>query len=71
MKDNYAVVRVAGSDPELFIIAFINLSELPQKEFMKTTHPAPEIEIRAELKKMGCTQIEINSLLQQARENPR
>ena len=71
MTDEYAVIKVAGSEPEMFVIAFANLSRLPQREFMTTTHPVPEIEIRAELAKMGRTGAEINSLIQQARENPR
>ncbi len=69
--DHYGIFKIAGSDPELFVIAFANLSRLPKREFMTMTHPLAETEIRAELAKMGRDAAEINSLIWQARDNPR
>jgi SOS response regulatory protein OraA/RecX len=38
---------------------------------MKTTQNLTESEVRTELAKMGRTESEINSLIKNARENPR
>lgn len=68
--DRYAVVKVKGADPELFWIVWID-SQLPQDSFVKTSQNLTGREVRAELKNMGRTEAEINSLIEQARENPR
>jgi len=66
----YAVVKVKGADPELFWIVWID-SQLPQGSSMKTSQNLTGREVRAELKKMGRTEAEINSLIEHARQNPR
>jgi len=68
--DRYAVVKIRGKDPEVFWIVWLD-SQLPPKGFMKTSQDMSEAELRAELAKMGRTEVEIDSLIQQARENPR
>lgn len=66
--DRYAVVKVKGADPELFWIVWMD-SQLPQGSFMKTSQNLTGKEVRTELKKMGRTEAEINSLIEQARQN--
>ncbi len=68
--DRYGVVKVKGADPEVFWIIWVD-SALPKGSFMKTTQDLTEGELRTELAKMGRTEAEINSLIQQARKNPR
>ncbi len=68
--DRYAVVKVKGADPEVFWIIWID-SQLPKGSFMKTSQNLSESEVRTEFAKMGRTEVEINSLIKQARENPR
>ena len=68
--DRYAVAKVAGADPEVFWIVWED-AQMPKGSFMKTSQNLTEGEVRTELGKMGCTKPEINSLIEQARENPR
>ena len=68
--DHYAVVKVRGADPEVFWIVWIDF-QLPNKSFMKTSQNLTESEVRTELAKMGHTESETNSLIKNARENPR
>ena len=66
--DRYAVVKVAGADPEVFWIVWVD-SQLPKDNFMATSQNLTESDVRTELAKMGHTDSEINSLIKNAREN--
>ena len=68
-NERWGVMKVKGLEPEVFLIFWLNL-ELPRGNFMKTSDCLPESDLRAELKKMGCGEAEINSLFQKARANP-
>ena len=68
--DRYAVIKVAGTEPEQFFIAWLD-SQLPKGSFMKTGEPMPEAEMREELRKMGISKTDSDGLIQKARDNPR
>ncbi len=68
--DRYAVIKVRGADPEVFWIVWVD-SQLPKDSFMKTSQKLTESEVRTELAKRGRTESEVNSLIKNARENPR
>ena len=65
----YAVIKVAGSDPEKFIFAF-KTQDLPAGAFMRTSEPMIESVLRTELSNMGRSELEIDSIIQQARNDP-
>lgn len=64
------VIKVKGVDPEVFWIVWMDLA-LPKGSFMKTSQNLTADEVRVELAKSGRTGADIDSLIQQARENPR
>jgi len=66
----FSVIMVKGTVPEVFWIIWID-SQMPGGSIMKTSQNLTENEVLAELKKLGHTEAEINSLITQARENPR
>ena len=68
-SDRYAVLKIKGSDPEVFWIAFMT-TEGRNGHFMKTSDDLTESELRAELQMMGLTKAEIDSRIQQARQHP-
>jgi len=67
--DRYGVIKVKDSDPEKFLIAWLD-SRLPKGSFMKTTDALTEEQLRSELQKMGRTKAEADSLIERARANP-
>jgi hypothetical protein len=67
--DHYAVLKIIGSQPEAFCIAFVSPG-LPPGSFMKTSGDLTEKTLRSELEKMGRTKAESDSLIQKARDNP-
>lgn len=69
--DQYGVIKVAGAEPETFTIAFLNSALPAYKPFMKTSEFMEESQLRVELAKMGFAAAKIESLIRQARENPR
>jgi hypothetical protein len=67
--DRYGVIKVKNSDPEQFLIAWLD-SALPKGSFLKTSGSLREVQLRTELKKMGRTNAEADSLIEKARANP-
>jgi hypothetical protein len=67
--DRYGVIKVKNSDPEQFLIGWLS-SDLPKGCFMKTSGSLTEVQLRTELKKMGRTNAEADSLIERARANP-
>lgn len=68
--DRYAVVKVAGAEPEVFWVIWFD-SKMPATSFMETSQNLTEGEVRSELAKMGRAESEIDSLVRQAREDPK
>ena len=70
--DSYAVIKVKGAEPEVFCIIWANPKQPKPKGFVfRTSDNMTESKARGELAKMGLSQAKIDSLIQQARENPR
>jgi hypothetical protein len=71
--DQQAVIKIAGAEPEQFMIAWMAWmdSSLPTGAFMRTTRGMSEREMRSELEKMQIQKKEIDNLIQTARENPK
>jgi len=67
--NTYAVIKIAGYDPESFIFALGN-SNL-ENPFMQTSQEMTEQEMRLFLKTRGHTQLQVDALIQKARDNPR
>jgi len=64
--------KVKGAGPERFLIAFVNSElSLTSSYIMTTAESLSESEVRTELAKMGRTEVEIDSVIQEARKNPR
>jgi hypothetical protein len=70
VDDYYAVIKVKDAEPEVFWIVWVD-SGMPKGHIMKTSQNLTAKEVHAELKKMGRTDAEADSLIQQARDNPR
>jgi hypothetical protein len=68
--DVFGVIQVEGADPEVFWIIWID-PQLRRGSFMKTSQNLTESEVLTELKKIGRTEAEIDSLIKRAREKPR
>lgn len=66
--DRYGVLKVAMSEPEQFILAFLNSQ--PENPFMRTSSPMTESEIRMKLAEMELSPAKIEELIKKARENP-
>jgi hypothetical protein len=70
--DSYGVIKVGGTDPEIFWIAFANpRPPKPRGLFMRTSDNLSETEVRIELGKMGLVETRIDELIEKARANPR
>ena len=65
-NEQYVLMKIAGSEPEEFVIVFLNSHSPSGEPFMRTTDPLSEEEIRVELTKTGCTIVEIETLIQRA-----
>jgi len=68
--DSYAVVRIAGSDPEQFLIVFQCTDPEEERPVTKMSERFSETVLRIQLAEMGLTQVRIEQLIQQARERP-
>jgi len=64
------VVKIAGYNPEKFVVVWLD-PQLPQNSFMQTTDPMSEAELRAELARRGIQSGDCDTLIQDARKNPR
>jgi hypothetical protein len=70
--DSYGVIKVGGTDPEIFWIVFANPKPpKPRGLFMRTSDNLRETEVRIELGKMGLGEARIDELIEKARANPR
>ena len=70
MEHNHnVVIKVAESDPEVFLIAWLDLQRT-HGSVVKTSESFSEIEVRAALKTRGLLEREIDLLIQHAREHP-
>lgn len=67
--NRYVVIKVEASDPETFLIAWLDL-QVTNGSIVKTSENASENEVRAGLKERGLPETEIDSLIRHARENP-
>jgi len=63
-SERYELVKVKGSIPEQFVMVWLTLEQIP----MRTSEPRPEATWRAEFKKAGRTEPEINYLIERARK---
>jgi hypothetical protein len=66
--DKLAVVSIQGTEGERFIIVLLD-STFPKVNFMQSSNPLPESELRAELENRGLENHEIESRIRRAREN--
>jgi hypothetical protein len=64
------VAKVKGIEPEQFFI-FLMSTEGSKGLFMRTSGFLSEKELRSDLESNDSTEAEINSLIEQARANPR
>lgn len=66
--DNFGIIRVRKTDPEIFWLAWNNPRE-PKTPgfFMQTSRNLSEKELRAELGKMGLGEPDITELVESAR----
>ena len=62
--ERYELVKVKNLTPEQFVMVWFTVDELP----LRTSEPKPEAAWRAEFKKAGRTESEINSLIERARK---
>jgi len=67
--NRYVVIKVEESDPETFLIAWLD-RQVTNGSVVKTSENSSENEVRAGLKERGLPETEIDSLIRQARENP-
>ena len=67
--DRYVVIKVEASDPEAFLIAWLD-SQVKNGSVVKTSENFSEIEVRAGLKTRGLLETEIDLLIQHSREHP-
>ncbi len=63
-SERYELVKVKGSNPEQFVMAWFTLDQIP----IRTSEPKPEATWRAEFKKAGRAEPEINYLMERARK---
>jgi hypothetical protein len=63
-SERYELIRAKGSNPEQFVMVWFTLDQIP----MRTGEPKPEASWRAEFKKAGRTEPEINYLIERARK---
>lgn len=63
-SERYELVKVKASNPEQFVMVWFALDQIP----MRTDEPKPEATWRAEFKKAGRAEVEINYLLECARK---
>ena len=68
MAGRYKITKVKGADPEQFLLVWLD-SDVPPGTFIQTGVPMSEAEVRAGLKKDGRSEIEINSVIEQARRD--
>jgi hypothetical protein len=68
--DQYAVIKVRGSDPEVFWVVWMD-STLPKGGYMKSSQNLAESGVREELAKMGISKTDADALIQRARDNPK
>jgi len=66
--DKLAVISIPGTEEERFTIVLLD-STLPNVNFMQSSNPLPESELRAELENRGLENHEIESRIQQARSS--
>lgn len=72
MEGRYAVVKVAGAEPETFWIIWEEPpGTLPKGSFVKTSQNLSEHGVRTELAKRGIAKTDIDSLIEQARRSPK
>lgn len=69
-NNKLGVAKVKGIGPEQFFI-FLRNTEGSKGPFMRTSDFLSEDELRADLESNGSTEAEIDSLIEQARANPR
>jgi len=62
-SERYELVKVKGSNPEQFVMVWFTLEQIP----MRTSEPKSEATWRAEFKKAGRAEPEINYLIDRAR----
>lgn len=67
---HYELVKVKGTEPEVFWIAWIDPA-LPKGSVIRDSPDFTESEVRIELRNMGRTEVETTWLIGQAREHPR
>jgi hypothetical protein len=63
-SERYELVKVKGSDPEQFVMVWFTLEQIP----MQTGDAKPEATWRAEFKKAGRAEPEINYLIDRAKK---
>jgi phage gp45-like len=69
---SYAVIKVAGADPETFLILVVTDEASRHKGYMYSgTDFLGEKQARGRLKEMGFDSQQIDALIKKARENPR
>ena len=66
--DKLAVVSIQSIEGERFIIVLLD-STLPKVNFMQSSNPLTESELRAEWENRGLENHEIESRIQRSREN--
>ena len=70
--DSWGVLKVAGTNPEIFWIFLLNPKPpKPPGLFMRTSANLSETELRIGLGKMGLGEGRIELLIEKARANPR
>ena len=69
--DRFGLIKIAGADPERFMIALLD-SSLPQHQpFLSTSRDLSESELRSELEKRGLNTFGIEELIEKARAEPK
>lgn len=70
--DSWGLLKVAGTDPEIFWIFLLNPKPpKPTGLFMRTSANLSETEVRIEPGKMGLGEAQLDLLIEKARANPR
>jgi hypothetical protein len=69
-NEKWGVAKVKGIEPEQFFVFLMN-TEGSKGPLMRASEFLSEEELRLDLASNGSTEPEINSLIEQARANPR
>jgi hypothetical protein len=68
--DKWRVSKVKDSDPEEFMLTFLDTALEHAKPFMRTSDPMSESELREELGNEGISRADIDAAIQAARAEP-